>query len=301
MQEPGERFQHVLSSAIDKSGLTLTEIRRRLDTYHHATISLAALSQWRAGKRQPHSTASLSVVEALETVLELPPNALGDLVNVPLRSGRRIGRTNTEHTPVFPKSMDGILAELGLLGRQEFDEVSVRLDSVVDDHVHSVVCQQILRANRPNAQRIGVPAQADVSGNVSRLTPLTGCTVRRMVQRPEDGLAAYEIATLAPVQRGATAVIEYRVDFPRYEPGGESDWLGYAVTGRVAQALLTVRFNGPRMPTAAQAFTTDAAGADLTNTPQAIHDEGLHNIVHDFGPGLVGLRWWWPDPASSKA
>lgn len=286
-------FAEQLRQAIADSGLPLIEVRRRV-AERGVPVGLATLSQWRSGTRVPRSAASLRVVGALEDVLRLPPNHLWDLVSVPLATGRPVGRSRAEDLAGAPPALFSALAELDLLGPPELDEVSVQvtLELDADRCVSSITTLQVMRANSSGARRIPAFLVLDEPiDEFPRIHAVSGCTIGRRAERLDEGVAVAELLLTTPVARNDTAVYEIRTDLEPY-PVGESDFYAHGITGRVAQAVVTARFTPGHLAHAGEAFTTDRKGTEIERAARSV-PAGLHNIVHDFGPGQVGIRWWW--------
>lgn len=285
-------FADELRAAIARSGLSLSEIHRRL-VARRVRVSLAALSQWRSGTRVPQSAASLAVVGSLEEILDLRPNALWDLLTVPLDGGRAVGRSKAERLVGVPPSLLDAVAELELLDRQLDDvAVHVTLDVGPDRCVRSIHTTQIVRARRADAQRLAMFLVLDGEAReFPRFTAISGCAPGRRAERLEEGLAVVELILSSPLPRNSTAVYEVRSELAPYLVG-ESDFYAHAVSGRVVQVIVEARFDQDHLPHAGEAFIVDANGSETSHTPRAVHGD-LHNIAHDFGPGQVGIRWWW--------
>lgn len=292
---PQERvpvFAEELRAAIARRDLSLSEIRRRLAA-HRVSVSLATLSQWRSGARVPQSTDSLRVVGALEEVLDLEPNVLWDLLSVPLDGGRSIGRYESEHLAGFSPAVADAMAELGLLELQ-FDEVSVHVsfDVGVDRCIRSINTKQVMRARRAGAQRMAVFVVLDeTTDEFAQFTAVSGCVTGRRAERRADGVAVVELIFPAPLARNDTALYETQVELAPY-PVADSDCFNQVISSRIAQGILEARFHPDQLPHAGEAFTSDRDGTEANHTPRAVRDH-LHNIVHDFGPGQINLRWWW--------
>lgn len=67
-------FAELVSSGLERSGLSLAAVRRRLAGQGNP-VSMATLSYWRTGQRRP-GPRSLEVVRGLEVELDLPPGHL---------------------------------------------------------------------------------------------------------------------------------------------------------------------------------------------------------------------------------
>lgn len=286
-------FADQLRRAIAGSGLPLTEVRRRL-TARGVHVGLATLSQWRSGDRVPRSPSSLRVVGALEDVLGLAPNRLWDLVSVPLPSGRPVGRSRMDDLGGAPPALFSALAELDLLGPPELDDVAAQVTVEVgaDRCVSTITTLQVMRAHVSGARVMPVFLVLDEPiERFPRIHAVSGCTVGRRAERLDDGVAVVELVLDAPLARNDTALVEFSTAVEPYAVG-DSDFYAHAITGRAAQVVVTARFAPGHAAHAGEAFRTDRDGTEIEQVARSV-PAGLHTIAHDFGPGQVGLRWWW--------
>ncbi|QNA91973.1 MULTISPECIES: hypothetical protein [unclassified Microbacterium] len=85
----GERrgaFAAALRAAISERGITLARLQQQLVDDGNA-VSMATLSYWRSGDRQPEGAQSLSVVEGIEDRLRLGRGHLSALLGPSVRLG----------------------------------------------------------------------------------------------------------------------------------------------------------------------------------------------------------------------
>jgi len=82
-------FEAALDSAIAASGLSLDDLRKRLET-KGLTVSVTALSYWRRGRRRPERSESLEALAGIEEILGLPPSLLLTLLGARRPRGRWI-------------------------------------------------------------------------------------------------------------------------------------------------------------------------------------------------------------------
>lgn len=232
------------------------------------------------------------VVGALEEILG-EPNALWDLLSVPLDSGRPIGRAETTRPVGLPPTVSEAIAELGLI-EVELDEVSIHttVDVGPDRCIRSVNSKQVVRARRAGARRMVVGLTRYRTVDESQpITAIYGCSVGRRLVRSEERIVVAELILSRPLARNSTALYEVQSDLAPYPVEGDGYWT-VTFGGRVAQAIIEVRFDPDELPHAGEAFTVGEDGAETQATPRAVHNH-LHNMVHDFGPGKLGVRWWW--------
>lgn len=289
----GSDFAAALRRAISGRDLPLAEICRLAGDYG-VQVSPATLSLWQSGRRTPRTKGSLRIVGALEDVLEVPPDSLRRFVSIPVRAGRPLGRPVLDDLPAAPAEVNEALSELGMRGVHEFDDVSAQalLEVGPDRMPASLTLTKVVRANRDGARRtLALGYAGEPVEQVPRLIPVAGFTIGRRIERPGSGLFAAEIILPAPVRRNETAVIELRIENPLYD-GPNPGSYGYVVPGRTAQVVLMVRFAPGCDPDGGEAFLLDREGREHDHTPQRPL-AGLHHVAHDFGPGAVGLRWWW--------
>ncbi|KQZ23070.1 hypothetical protein [Microbacterium sp. Root553] len=96
VDDQGGRFAAALRAAISERGITLARLRSQLIDDGNP-VSMATLSYWRSGDRQPEGAQSLSVVDGIEDRLGLHRGHLGGLLRASARLGpwRRRGCRST--------------------------------------------------------------------------------------------------------------------------------------------------------------------------------------------------------------
>lgn len=293
---PPPAFSDALRRAIAARGLSLTEIASRAGS-HGFHVSPSTLSMWQSGQRLPQSRESIAVVGVLEEILGTEPNALWDLLTAPTRGRRPVGRTDYARQQGFPPIVVTALERLDMLGPRELDEVSAQatVEIGADRRRTAIRKLQVVRANRQGARRILHGWVDEAGAELAEVTAIHGCAVGRRFIDADAGVHLMELVLPAPLVRNATAVLETTDTFPAHLPE-QMDEFQYMVAGRVTQMLLVIRFADGVLPHACETFLVDVDGNEYANTPQSVFG-GPHNIVHDFGPGRIGVRWWWDDEA----
>src|SRR3954470_12026440 len=109
------QFAEALRSAIRSSGLSLDRIQARLRA-RGTPVSIAALSYWQSGKRQPERNDSLTALAELETILKLPAGSLLALLPPPRPRGKQVAADKqvTETVRFQRDVLLGLLTALGV-------------------------------------------------------------------------------------------------------------------------------------------------------------------------------------------
>ncbi len=83
---PAERVRGGSAAAVSERGITLARLRRQLADDGNV-VSMATLSYWRSGDRQPEGAQSLAIVEGIEDRLRLRRGHLSALLGPSARLG----------------------------------------------------------------------------------------------------------------------------------------------------------------------------------------------------------------------
>lgn len=281
-------FAFTLDAAIRARGLTSTELLRRLE--HLGTpISEGALRFWRAGTRRPEQGHSLAALENLEEILRM---GRGDL-SARLGPSRRLGRSRAHATDIIagtPGALQPLLETIGCVDLAELERLrdSVVIDMGVDRHVRAVSNRTLLRSRIEGGRRFIVPLSIDTPTETRPTISVTGAEEGRAAYDPDTGWAVWELLLPRGLSIGETALVEYSctgiVD--------TEDVTHFACLAerRMAHAELWVRFDGDP-PQWTERMEEDEQG--LSTAVIRPTGRSLHHAVHDFGPGLFGVRWAW--------
>lgn len=269
-------FHEALRAAISASGLALDRIRYRL-RLRDVSISVPTLSNWQSGRRRPERAESLRALAELEAVLELPPEALRSLLGPPRPRGRAAHPKGPEAmlkawgSPVehllagVDTSSDGRLTRLSQHDRIEVDAAG-RLVEVASRHV--------LRASHDGADRWIVVWDAP-----GEIVAGQHCAVRTLNTDPETGMTVAELVFDAPLARGETIIMEYRI-----VDVGRPDRFVRRLHRTTRDYVLEARFDQAAVP--ARCARVESSSWDLAASPT-----GSVHLIEFNASGTIGLRW----------
>lgn len=279
MPEPSRSFAAVLARAIEESGATLSGLRDQLSRAG-TPVSLATLSYWRSGQREPERADSLEAITTLERVLGLEPLTLTSLV-VPRR--------------LAPAAFDALvgLEGAGIVGERDIRRVLFHLIVDVDQggRVSTVRSVQVFEAvaREVPAVTIFVGPDADEGMNGTRVRSIAGGTLEA-TRDVGDGISATRLIFERPLAAGESAVVELEFDEPR--DGLPETEYGIVAEQRLEECLVWVRFHPAALPRRTWLGLTEN-GVDTEWEVQLAGATGLHLRQRDFGPGVCYARWAW--------
>ncbi|GGK06548.1 hypothetical protein GCM10010123_40470 [Pilimelia anulata] len=292
-------FPAALDLAIEAGGLSLEEIRAYL-VERGVPVSTTTLSYWRRGRRRPERPESLRAVRLVEELLGLPADALVGLLGPRRARGRWVGRSSgvVEAGRLFDGDQAGLMLDrIGVPPRGALSRLSTHVLVGVDAQrrVTGVRMREILRANADRVAHCGVLYLADEDpASPPALTDTRYCRTGRVSVDRTAGLIACELILDRMLMAGEPAYIEYSWSFPEpllmlsYE---------YRFLQQVREYLLQVQFTAGAVPARCHRHERRTVGA-----PEEIGRElwiGASNtallVEHDVPPGIVGMRWEWPD------
>lgn len=290
-------FARELSAAVDASGISLHALQRRLQD-HGVRISLAALSYWRSGQRQPEGPGSLDAVDELERILGLIPGHLTGRLGPSRRPGvvrERAAYGDLLELPLAV-ALTGHLDRLGLLGvADDLAEVTVIATVDVDrrGQVRSQSTRTLYRAVRGGVRSIPLVV---TNGGSPLLAPpvlrsVHGGVARRRVVDRSAGVCVWELGLDAPLTAGATTVVESVLDVPVLdEPALGPQWEHHLLRP-ARELLLWVRFDPSRRPASCVAWERTPGEAERTRQLEVDAGGSTHLSMHGSGPGTLGIRW----------
>ncbi|GAA4007040.1 hypothetical protein GCM10022247_31160 [Allokutzneria multivorans] len=291
-------FPAALRAVIQASGLSLDRVQYRLRA-RGASVSVATLSNWQSGRRQPEGDASFAVLANLEGVLGLAPSALRALVGPPRPRGRYAPSTTS--APAIEEmwtAKDGLATLLSTVDTSS-DALLTRLsqhDLVEVDASgaqRGVRVRQVLRADADGVDRwVVVYAPGHPLGEAAELVPLRHCALGRSAV-DDTGLMVAELLFEVPLARGETIMMEYDLVNPAGMSGHSSDVFTRKFRRPVRDYLAEVQFDPAAPPRRCTQISapleqpTQFRRRALTISPAgAVHAVGL-----DVGPGTFGIQW----------
>lgn len=292
-----ESFPVALTRAIDRSGMSLEQLQRRLSV-HEVKVSLSTLSYWRRGRTRPERPDSLRAVTIIEEVLGLPPGYLISLLGPRKPRGRWASRSSTKsHEALWDGAgaLQPLLAELDDPGPGELTFLSVREQHFIDRDgrdertiVHAVVRSEVdwrrtcVVLHRAEETDLGLP---DV-------TALSGCAIGQTRTHEPGRFVLSEILLDRVLRIGDTAAFSYEV---QWHGSVASTNFTRAMRQCAREYLLEVVFHPDAVPASCRQFRRDSA-----RLPEIDHGElhlgaynSAHLLTHDEKSAIVGIRWSW--------
>lgn len=292
-----DEFAASLRTAIERSGMSLTEITHRLRSFGHV-VTPAALSTWQQGRRKPDPVRSFEILASLETVLDQPPDALLELARAPHPRGRAMRHTEVAAFVPDSEPLRRAYAELGFIAESSFPHERFVHELLVIDSESSVqvlTFQIMVRAlvdgpcRFPAAQQF-TPEEPNVE---PRIVPLEGCSVARRLAWPEDRTYATELLINPYLEAGQQAFFSFQIHF-RAEARDVLE-VNYALPRRSQDFMVEAEFRGPLRPVDCEQYRHTGGGRE-ESAPVRLHRGALlQAAVSGFGPGMLGLRWRWPE------
>jgi transcriptional regulator with XRE-family HTH domain len=296
-----DAFPTALRAAIQASGLSLDRIQYRLRA-RGVSISVTALSYWQSGRRRPERAESLAALGHLEDVLGVPTGALIALLGPP----RPRGRVNRESSRLPIEALWGNSEPIALLlKRIDFKTDAAltkisqhdRMEIGADRGEKMIGVRQVYRAERDGADRTVLVYDLELPGRPFPLV-VAGetCSIGRIARDADAGLIAAEIMLERPLARGDTTIVDYALHHPGppYSRGDDSYCRKF--TCPVREFVLELRFDPRALPTYLEQYTTDADDQVTSRRKLEVSPDGkAHAVALDFGPGVMCVRWEWPD------
>ncbi|MBS0023847.1 helix-turn-helix domain-containing protein [Microbacterium paraoxydans] len=291
---PAIGFAEALREAIAARGTSLAQLSERL-RHHGNPVSIATLSCWQSGTRQPEGPSSLAAVDDLEALLLLEPGALQRRIG----HSRRAGRTPKPRTPCEDWTREGPILDtfraLGVDPAASFNTHSLHAVCTTDDHgrVDAIHYRAIIR---PPAGRAPLLPYIDLPSRPTDVRPQldarTGCRVVQHHEHPSHVAFGMLLAVDEPPEHRHAALIEFTVRYPLPYPRDRV--LTFASLYRTPELLLHVDFTGARRPPAWIEEVTVIDGEEQT-VPLPPRQRSATTVRAPFPPGLIALRWGHSD------
>ncbi|WP_412538891.1 hypothetical protein R8Z50_23920 [Longispora sp. K20-0274] len=276
-------FHTALRWTIAARGLSLDRLRDRLAA-RGQSVSVSTLSNWQRGVSRPDRRDSLRALTELETILGVPPRALGRLLDEPAHQGRR-----QPLAPGTPMAVAHRLrADLDAPAEPELDILAVHEDVTIlgPDRWRSTA-RIVVRARRSGVRR-HVVLQHSQGDTPPTFEAGRDCELGRLRDSPDCGLIAAELVFPA-LSRGEAYALEYHTSGPVTE-NYHGHWL------RAGQQLeLTLRFGPDCGAERAHRIWRQDGRVPHKDVERlrVIGSRLVYLVDHDIGPGFHGIRWNW--------
>lgn len=282
-------FAAALRAAISERGITLSRLRRQLADDGNI-VSMATLSYWRSGDRQPEGPQSLAIVEGIEDRLRLRRGHLRSL----LGPSARLGVVPPPRLP-FDEERENretaeTLAALRSAPQEGLRDLSTHLTVQVgtDGAVASIVMRSLVQATQGVISELPLvdvaPEETDV---LSVISDVVGGRVDREHLHPGRLVSGVVIALDDPITVGDTTLFQFTETFPPGYPARQSAW--HALSRPARETLIWVRFHPDAPPSWCEEYAETED--DYVSTMRSVRSGSVHASRHGFGPGILGIRW----------
>lgn len=289
MGEQQSAFTEAFASALARRGVTLASLHAALGA-RGTPVSMATLSYWRSGSREPEHQNSLRALAQIEDILGLPPGHLESLL--PIRRRRPQPTVPWNRDQHLQESIVGLIHELDF--RTPYDEVidrEVSLQCDVDETgvARRTIVTSVVEAVVRNAERVmTIVQETDPDAEITTIRPLGGHTLGRTAYDPDTNLVAVEFLLDRPLTLGETTVLQREYVSPGHREDAD---LGYSAVRRMTTVTLWARFHPDRLPVRCETYTV--VGDDEVSKEVPLFGTSVSRTETQFGPGMVGVRWFW--------
>jgi len=277
---PGPTFAEAFATALERRRMTLSRLRDVLSSRGHP-ISLAALSYWRSGQREPERMTSLEAIPEIEAILGLPAGELAACL---------AGRERRAAITPFNELMHDPTPEV-VRGEVDLSRISQHMVVEVDENgeVTRTRVRTLLVAERDGVRGMTQFVGPDDSPEDALVvTGVAGCTVAPDHQ-VVDGIRGYAVTFDRPLAQGESTLIE--LDFRTTGPDHERDH-GTVAEQRLEDVVVWVRFHPDKVPSQCWLYFKEA-GVDHRWEVDLTHSSQVHYRQTQFGPGVLGVCWEW--------
>lgn len=286
-------FASALRMAISARGVTLAQLQSQLRDDGNP-VSMATLSYWRSGARQPEGAQSLSAVEGIEDRLGLDRGHLTSL----LGPSTRLGTVAPPRLPFdeerVQREADETLAALRAAPQDALRDLSTQMTVQVglNGTVERVITRALVQSTKGVMTEIPLIDAAPVeTDEMPVVSDVVGGRVDREYLHPGRLLSGVVIALDTPITAGGTALFEFTETYPPGYPPKQSAW---HATSRVArESLIWVRFHPDALPTWCEEYVETED--DYVSTMRSVKSGAVHAARHAFGPGVLGIRWGYDE------
>ncbi|GAA1237212.1 hypothetical protein JOF42_001382 [Microbacterium phyllosphaerae] len=293
IDEQGGAFAAALRAAISERGVTLARLRSQLIDDGNP-VSMATLSYWRSGDRQPEGPQSLSVVDGIEDRLGLHRGHLGGL----LRASARLGTVAPPRLPFDEereqRETEETLRELRAAPQDALRDLSTHVTVSVGaaGSVEKIIMRSLVQSTKGTISELPLIDVAPIETDaMSVISDVVGGHVDRAYQHPGRLLSGVVIALDEPIETGATTLFEFTETFPAGYPPRQSAW--HATSRPAREALIWVRFHPDALPSWCEEYIeTDD---EYVSSMRSVRGGSVHLARHGFGPGVIGIRWGYDE------
>lgn len=286
-------FSAALRMAISERGITLARLQSQLRDDGNP-VSMATLSYWRSGARQPEGALSLSIVEGMEDRLGLERGHLTSL----LGPSTRLGPVAPPRLPFdedrVQREADETLTALKAASQDALRDLSTHMTVQVgiDGAVERVVTRALVQSTKGVVSEIPLIDAAPVeTDEMTVISEVIGGRLDREYLHPGRLLSGVVIALDEPITTGGTALFEFTETYPSGYPPKQSAW--HATSRAARETLIWVRFHPDAPPTWCEEYSETED--QYSSAMRSVKSGSVHVARHGFGPGVLGIRWGYDE------
>ncbi|MEV4975911.1 hypothetical protein [Streptomyces scopuliridis] len=288
-------FADVFQQAVRASGLSLERIQHRLAA-RGIRISLTTLSYWQRGRSEPERAGSLRAVDALESILALPPGTLRGV----LRPYRPRGRTApaahdlAASRRVFGKNSpaeQALGADFPALN-EDTSVLSIRETVTIDEHfrLSSLSIHQVIRATREGADRFTTVHTFDSGARAVRAEVRCGIpgAIRFL---PRMSTVVIDVRFGRRLAKNETVIIDYTVHVDSGD--GLDDHYERRTRTPLRDYLLHVYFHPAALPELCHRYYRESHEAQASYNRRVVPDasHSVHSAPGRCPAGVHGISW----------
>ncbi|MBM7770412.1 transcriptional regulator with XRE-family HTH domain [Actinokineospora baliensis] len=290
-------FELAVQAAVRASGLSLDRLAHRLGT-RGVRVSASSLSNWQTGRSRPERAESLHAVRALEEVLDLPRDALVQLLGPRRPRGRWLDHVpgSVHYDAIFDDHarLTKIVAEAEMADPRRYTwltvEDTVRFD---DTGTLRVISVRLVLSALTNAVDSCLVFYRTDDGTHPAIHPVDGCRLGRT--RLADDYLVAELLLDHHLNRGDVHLLEFDQRFPQAPHPAPVDHYYKAFRAPCRTYLLRIAFDPAAVPIRMHSFQADRWGAEPTESRPlpCQRNRVTHLYAANITPGVVGVRWEW--------
>jgi len=274
--------------ALSDRAMSLSALHRALSA-RGAGVSLATLSYWRSGQREPEQERSLHALTQVEEVLGLEPGALESLIE---------GRRRQVAPDLLSDLSDDADRIQVLLDQLDFrspsdrlidQEVTLKYEIGPDRSPVRMTYIVVVESVRVNADRRAFILRVRPGALTPAVTSLGGFRLGEFSHDEERGIVVGEMILDRPLGPGETTLLEQEVVYRTPDPEDNSYF--YWAVRKMRSISLWIRFDPADMPTRCEYYTIVDGREEVVELET--FGTSVSRTVTSFGPGTLGIRWHW--------
>ncbi|KRC57752.1 MULTISPECIES: helix-turn-helix transcriptional regulator [unclassified Nocardioides] len=284
----GGVFGEALRAALDARSMSLGSLHRSLQA-RGTRVSLATLSYWRSGQREPEQEGSLRALAEIEQILHLDPGALEVLLE---KRRRRVAPNLLADLSEDHERIRTMLADLDfhspsdrLIDREVTLKYELGPDRAPVRSTYVVVVESI----HAHADRRATVLSVRPGAEAPDITPLGGYRLGEVLHDRERGIVVGEMLLDRPLVAGETALLEQDVVYRTPDP--DDNCYFYWAVRRMTSVSLWIRFHPDHVPARCEYYTVIDGVEQVTELET--FGASVSRTATSFGPGTLGIRWHW--------